>query len=76
MIMLRMERWVQRTGTLITFGNLVGGFSGDTYSYKFKSVAKAKKAEEYLKARDPEEPNLPTAFGPEEQKRFGATKIQ
>ena len=37
----RWTRWVERRGTTIRFGNLVGAFVGQTYTYKFPDNALA-----------------------------------
>jgi hypothetical protein len=69
---LYMDRWVRRTGNRVEFGNVVGPYCGNGYTYDFPTPKHAADAAIYLSGRDPENPNMPTEFSPETAKKFGA----
>lgn len=67
-----MVRWVERKGSLINFGNIVGAYSGPTYSYRFPSEDLAMNAELHLNGRSD---GMPNPFGPDQQKRLKAIEV-
>ncbi len=71
-----MERWVQRDGRMVSFGNMVGPFVGKPYTYECKTEEQAIRFEEYVKRRDPDNEKIPIAVGKEAASRFGAVELR
>lgn len=62
-----MTRWVQRTGLVVEFGNVVGAFVGKPYRYEFPDIPTAKRFCRVARSKD--EKGLPAAIG-EEWRKF------
>lgn len=52
--MTQMKRWVQRTGKVVEFGNVVGAYTGKTYKYEFPTESLAKKFAKVAGSKDKE----------------------
>lgn len=62
-----MSRWVDRRGKVVTFGNVVGGHVGSTYTYKFPTTAKAKEFQAVAKEGTD---TMPSAIDPDVWGKF------
>lgn len=73
----RMERWVERRGKHVEFGNLIGPYVGKSYKYRCKTLEGAKALELDLNQRDPDNENMPKGLGEERAlAEFGAVKVE
>ena len=53
-----MERWIEREGRDVRFGNIAGAFVGTTYHYRCATRKLAKEFAAYLAHRDPDNPAM------------------
>lgn len=72
----RMVRWVEQEKCEVTFGNVVGAFVGRSYTYRLPSEILAMRFANYVSQRDPKNPNMPIAVGPDVTKRFSAKETK
>lgn len=71
----RMDRWVERSGTRVTFGNILAGMSGSPYAYDCATEADAVRFAKFCERRDPKNPNMPVAVGEKVAARYNAKPV-
>ncbi len=72
-----MERWVERQGHHVEFGNILGTFVGQSYKFRCATIEGAVALEAYLKQRDPANDKMPVGITDEEAaEKFGAVAVK
>lgn len=70
----KMHRWVERRGTHVEFGNIVGPFCGKPYKFRCKTIEGAIQLAEFASQIDAD--GQPVAVGPKKHAEYGAVLLR